>query len=65
MAMIQEYFRIEKEYQDKYGEKTFLLYQVGSFFEVYGIQNKREKHCKSFSEMCNLNLSIKQEISIW
>ena len=64
MSMIQDYFRIEKTYQDKYGEKTFLLYQVGSFFEVYWIQNKHEKHCKIFSEICSLNLSIKQNIKL-
>lgn len=64
MSMIQEYFAIEKKYQCIYGEKTFLLYQVGSFFEVYGIQEKHDKHCKLFSDMCNLNLSIKQNIKL-
>ena len=34
-----EYFKISKEYQDKYGKHTVLLMQVGSFFEIYGLKD--------------------------
>ena len=40
MALIKEYFELTKRYQDEYGENTILLMQVGSFFEVYGKNNK-------------------------
>ena len=44
MKLIEEYFLLEKKYKEKYGEQTFLLMQVGSFFEVYGMQNSHMKY---------------------
>jgi DNA mismatch repair protein MutS len=35
MAMLKEYFKLSKQYREKYGEKTILLFQVGAFYEVY------------------------------
>ena len=35
-GVLDEYFRLTKLYQEKYGPKTLLLYQIGKFFEVYG-----------------------------
>jgi len=37
--MIQEYFEHLKHYEKTYGEKTILLWQCGSFFEVYGMKD--------------------------
>ena len=37
-SMMGEYFQKYKEYKNKFGEKMFLLWQCGSFFEVYGIK---------------------------
>ena len=34
-SIITDYFDITKNYQEKYGEKTITLMQVGAFFEVY------------------------------
>ena len=39
-SMMGEYFQKYKEYKNKFGEKMFLLWQCGSFFEVYGIKKK-------------------------
>ena len=36
VGVIDEYFSLTKKYISIYGEKTILLYQVGSFFEIYG-----------------------------
>jgi len=33
--MLKEYFKLSKQYREKYGEKTILLFQVGAFYEVY------------------------------
>jgi len=61
MALINEYFELTKKYQTDYGEKTILLMQVGSFFEVYGIYNEKTKLITSskiveFSQICELNI---------
>lgn len=37
MGIIDEYLSLSKKYSEEYGEKTILLMQVGSFFEVYGL----------------------------
>ena len=39
-SMIKEYFNHLKEYVKIYGEKTILLWQCGSFYEVYGLKDK-------------------------
>ena len=61
MALINEYFELTKKYQNDYGEQTILLMQVGSFFEVYGIFNKKTNtitgsRITDFSQICELNV---------
>ena len=61
MALIKEYFELTKKYEDEYGENTILLMQVGSFFEVYGIYNKKTESITGskivdFSQICELNV---------
>ncbi len=53
--MIQEYFKLNAEYQSKYGEETILLMQVGSFMEMYGPGTKINEVAK----ICGLNISNK------
>ena len=38
LGIYQQYFAITKEYTEKYGRNTILFYQVGVFFEIYGLQ---------------------------
>ena len=38
--MIQSYFDNFEKYKKKYGEKFILLWQCGTFYEVYGLKNK-------------------------
>ena len=60
MSLVRQYFDLLKEYKSKYGEKTFLLLQVGSFFEVYS----REEQCpmiQTFSRVCDLRVASKGE----
>ena len=35
MAMLNLYFKLRDEYRESYGEKTLLLMEVGSFYEIY------------------------------
>ena len=57
--MIDEYFEKDKYYKKKYGKKTFLLYQVGSF-EVYGIKMIiGMENIESYAEICGLAVASK------
>jgi len=59
MALIKEYFELTQKYCNEYGEKTILLMQVGAFFEVYGILDKKTNNITNsqileFSRICDL-----------
>lgn len=41
--MIADYFRELKKYYEKYGEATILLWQCGSFYEVYAVEHPETK----------------------
>jgi len=69
MALIKEYFDLSKKYEDDYGDKTIVLMQVGSFFEVYGIYNKKTETLYGskiidFSQICELNIVEKTNVLI-
>jgi len=65
MTLIHTYLQLTKEYKEKYGERTIVLYQVGAFFEVYGINNKETNiisgsQIVEFSKICDLNIADKK-----
>jgi len=63
MGLVEDYLRIDNEYKNKYGEKTFLLYQVGAFFEVYGLmEHTSYENIKIFGEICGLAVASKKSI---
>lgn len=35
MGIVTEYLKFQEEYQDRYGERTVILYQNGSFYEIF------------------------------
>ena len=37
-SIVHEYLKYQESYQKKYGEYTIVLMEVGSFFEIYGIE---------------------------
>lgn len=61
-SLTDEYFRISREYSNKYGQKTILLMQVGSFFECYSKAdaggNIADANMREFCTVCDLNTSI-------
>ena len=63
MTIVETYLKLTHEYKLEYGPKTLVLMQVGSFFEVYGLQDKDGKISESniieFSEICDMNISKK------
>ena len=40
MAQVKEYYKLSKEYFQKYGYKSVLLMQIGKFYEFYGRRDK-------------------------
>jgi DNA mismatch repair protein MutS len=59
--MIDEYFNIYKEKSEEYGEKTAVLMAVGSFWEVYEIDNNVEQigNAKVLSNVLNMKYANK------
>jgi DNA mismatch repair protein MutS len=61
-SLTDEYFRLSREYVNKYGQKTILLMQVGSFFECYSRadanNNIADENMREFCTVCDLNTSI-------
>jgi DNA mismatch repair protein MutS len=60
MSLVKQYFELLKEYKSKYGEQTFLLMQVGSFFEVYSKQ-ETDENMLAFSKIGDLRIACKGE----
>ncbi len=62
-SVASEYFKIYSEYFEKYGEKTAVLMQIGSFFEVMGIDNETEKigNAEELSRILNIILTRKNK----
>ncbi len=61
MSLIKSYFKKYDEYSNQYGKNTVLLMQVGAFYEMYGILNKKTDSISgsNIREICNLcELSI-------
>ena len=59
MALIKSYFSLLEKYKAKYGD-TFLLMQVGSFYEVYSTKDN-DPDILYFSKLCDLKIAQKNE----
>ena len=70
MNMICEYFKRTEEFQAKYGPRTIVLIQCGTFYEVYAYQdpNTSDLHTYmggaiyDFSQICHMTISIKTNL---
>jgi len=63
MSLINDYLDLQDKYEKKYGEKTIVLMEVGSFFELYGIVNETMSRGRIYeiSELTNLSVSKKND----
>jgi DNA mismatch repair protein MutS len=52
-SLYQEYYRYSDKYKEKYGEKSLVLMQVGSFYEVYSA-NGRGPNLFELSRLLNI-----------
>jgi DNA mismatch repair protein MutS len=63
MTLIGKYIKLDLEYIKKYGPKTMLLMQCGSFFEVYSCQKDGEftnNRILEFSKICDMRIANKR-----
>lgn len=63
-SVVLDYFDLTKKYENIYGERTILLYQVGSFMEIYGVKDETENiNGSKIVDVCNfcqLNIADKK-----
>ena len=62
MSIYAEYFNLNNQYSEKYGEKTVILMQVGAFFEIYGTRNTKRSEIDSISAICQLAVADKNAV---
>jgi DNA mismatch repair protein MutS len=67
MSLILDYFDKTKDLKEKYGEKSIVFMQVGSFYEVYGCkhQDTGEIFASSielFQQICDFSVSEKKKV---
>ena len=62
--MINDYFDHLKKYEKIYGENTILLWQCGSFFEIYGLKDKNdcitESKIVEYSKILDMTVACKK-----
>jgi len=62
MVIFDDYVNYHNEYTKKYGEKTIILMQVGSFFEIYAVQNENESMGADIYKICDLlNIQVSRK----
>lgn len=44
MGLTDDYFKIQEEYQKKYGERTVVIIQKGNFYEIYEYHSSMDKN---------------------
>jgi DNA mismatch repair protein MutS len=57
------YFKLQKLFEEKYGSNTVVLMEIGTFFEVYEVNNDEEQigKAKEIAELLNIQLTRKNK----
>ena len=57
------YFKLQRMFEKKYGENTVVLMEIGTFFEVYEVNNDEEQvgKAKEIAELLNIQLTRKNK----
>jgi DNA mismatch repair protein MutS len=61
--LTETYFKIQRDFEKKYGENVLIFLELGSFFEIYGIDNEKEQigKAKEVAELLNIQLTRKNK----
>lgn len=63
-ALLSEtYFALQRRFEERYGHDTVVFMEIGSFFEVYEINNEEEQvgKAKEMAELLNIQLTKKNK----
>ena len=57
------YFKLQKLFEQKYGQNALVLMEIGTFFEVYEVNNDKEQigKAKEIAELLNIQLTRKNK----
>jgi DNA mismatch repair protein MutS len=63
MSIVSDYFNYLEKYKEIYGEQCAVLYMVGSFYELYGVDNLKEKtgNVTEITKLLNIQLTRKNK----
>ncbi len=61
--LTQVYFELQRHFEEKYGQDTVVFMEIGTFFEVYEINNDEEQvgKAKEIAELLNIQLTKKNK----
>ncbi|MEA1893502.1 MAG: MutS family DNA mismatch repair protein, partial [Campylobacterota bacterium] len=61
--LTQTYFDLQRFFEDKYGKNTVVFMEIGTFFEVYEVNNDEEQvgKAKEMAELLNIQLTKKNK----
>ena len=61
--LTQTYFELQRKFEEKYGKDTVVFIEIGTFFEVYEINNDEEQvgKAKEIAELLNIQLTKKNK----
>ena len=55
------YFKLQKLFEEKYGKNALVLMEIGTFFEVYEVNNEKEKIGKALKHFHHIFYQITLE----
>lgn len=57
--LIEGYFNVHKHYEDLYGPNTIVMIELGSFFEIYGVENEKIQigKAREIADLLNIQLT--------
>ncbi|MCK4738002.1 MAG: DNA mismatch repair protein, partial [Sulfurimonas sp.] len=61
--LTQTYFDLQRYFEEKYGNDTVVFMEIGTFFEVYEVNNDDEQigKAKEIAELLNIQLTKKNK----
>ena len=61
--LTKTYFKLQQLFESKYGKNTVVMMEIGTFFEVYEVNNDDEQigKAKEIAELLNIQLTRKNK----